>query len=141
MPNGQRVKARQYIAYIRQTAFQSFDLEGGRGGSTWTSVTMPGPGLDFRIDGAYRIHPQQAALPPEEQRWILWFLGNGEVYEMMLNDFQAFSEATGMNMFLFNYRGVSLSTGASPSITWRVLFSFPRDSRVLTLPHPRSASG
>eukprot|EP00038_Savillea_parva_P004249 m.135621 g.135621 ORF g.135621 m.135621 type:complete len:483 (+) comp11420_c2_seq1:563-2011(+) len=111
MPNGQRVKARQYIAYIRQSAFQAFDLEAGRSGATWTSATMPGPGLDFRIDGAYRIHPQQAALPPEDQRWVLWFLGNGEVYEMMMNDFQSFSDATGMNIFLFNYRGVSHSQG------------------------------
>ena len=30
---------------------------------------------------------------------------------MMLNDFHAFSEATAMNVFLFNYRGVSHSAG------------------------------
>mmetsp|Transcript_24146 Transcript_24146/g.63002 ORF Transcript_24146/g.63002 Transcript_24146/m.63002 type:complete len:482 (+) Transcript_24146:125-1570(+) len=112
MPNGQRVKARQYIAYVRQNAFQVFDVEaGGGGGAEWKSVSMPGPGLDFRIDGAFRIHSKQAQLAPEDQRWILWFLGNGEVFELMMPDFQAFAEETGMNIFLFNYRGVSHSTG------------------------------
>ena len=37
----------------------------------------------------YWVHPAQAVHPPEEQRWILWFLGNGEVYEMMMPDFES----------------------------------------------------
>ena len=68
------------IPFRQQAAFQAFDLEAGRqGGTTWVNVKMQAPALDFIIDGAYRVHPQQAVLPAEEQRWVLWFLGNGEV--------------------------------------------------------------
>ena len=58
-------------------------LQGQRhsGMGSWTNVKLPGNG-SVRIDGAYWVHPAQAAHPPEEQRWILWFLGNGEVRQL-----------------------------------------------------------
>lgn len=113
LPNGQRVKAKQAITQIRAAAFSTPDMELGQrhsGVGAWTNVKLPGNG-SVRIDGAYWVHPAQAAHPPEEQRWILWFLGNGEVYEMMMPDFESLAKSSGMNVYLFNYRGVSHSQG------------------------------
>eukprot|EP00041_Stephanoeca_diplocostata_P019986 m.438234 g.438234 ORF g.438234 m.438234 type:complete len:514 (+) comp21441_c0_seq3:335-1876(+) len=113
MPNGQRVRTGQAIAYIRANAFSSTGDTNANGehAAMWKNVKLAGPGSTVRIDGAYKVHPKQANLPPEEQRWILWFLGNGELYEMMLQDFHTLSDVSGMNMFVFNYRGVSNSEG------------------------------
>jgi predicted alpha/beta hydrolase len=57
--------------------------------------------------------PYQLALqiPSKHERWIMWFLGNGEVYEMMLQDFQTLAAFAGMNILVFNYRGVNHSEG------------------------------
>ncbi len=94
----------------------------------WVNVTMPGPD-DVVIDGAYWLnpkqqpqasvsHPQQAhAAPhfvgksPAQQAWVVWLLGNGEVYEFALDAYIQFAKDVGANMFMFNYRGVALSQG------------------------------
>jgi len=41
----------------------------------------------------------------------MWFLGNGELYEMMIPDLQKLAVSSGMSILAFNYRGVSHSTG------------------------------
>lgn len=41
----------------------------------------------------------------------MWFHGNGELYETMLPAHESFANSLGMNIFVFNYRGVSHSEG------------------------------
>eukprot|EP00040_Diaphanoeca_grandis_P000034 m.14184 g.14184 ORF g.14184 m.14184 type:complete len:484 (+) comp10036_c0_seq1:364-1815(+) len=112
LPNGQKCKAKQAIVHIRASSFNTIDLESNqsKGVASWTNAKLPGSD-GVRIDGAYYINELQSQLPAEEQRWILWFLGNGEVYEMMLQDFEGISNTSGMNIYVFNYRGVSHSEG------------------------------
>ena len=55
----------------------------------WRNVTLSVPGEgNARIDAAYFDNPAQSSLQPHERRWIIWFLGNGELYEMMIPDLE-----------------------------------------------------
>eukprot|EP00053_Salpingoeca_punica_P011050 m.99009 g.99009 ORF g.99009 m.99009 type:complete len:599 (+) comp15572_c0_seq1:237-2033(+) len=75
----------------------------------WRNVKLPGGG--FAIDAAYLVHPAQAELVPAQQRWVLWFLGNGELYEFLIPELQTFAAVSGLNVMAFNFRGVGHSEG------------------------------
>jgi len=68
-------------------------------------------GKDHRIDGCFLVNPAQTELPPTERRWVLFFGGNGELYEFALPELHRFAATSGLSCFAFNYRGVSLSSG------------------------------
>lgn len=78
---------------------------------TWCNVTVVGHGGEVRIDAAYYRVPAQAQLPEADQRWVMWLLGNGEVYEFLLQELRAVALESGLNLFVFNYRGVASSKG------------------------------
>lgn len=59
----------------------------------------------------YRLAMRAPALPPPLICAPNRFLGNGECYEMMLHDFQSLASFSGMNILVFNYRGVNHSEG------------------------------
>jgi pimeloyl-ACP methyl ester carboxylesterase len=50
-------------------------------------------------------------IAPAEQRWLIWCLGNGEVYEFGLAERQSVATAVGCNLLVFNYRGCGFSVG------------------------------
>lgn len=74
--------------------------------SSWQTT-----GPEHRIDACFLENPAQAELPPEDRRWVLFFGGNGELFEFALPDMHRFAASTGLSCFAFNYRGVSLSSG------------------------------
>ena len=63
------------------------------------------------LDTMQILNPSQLDVPPEEQRWLLFFNGNGIAYENNLNNLQTLSEDLGINMYTGNYRGVGYSEG------------------------------
>ena len=76
----------------------------------WTNVTVVGR-RGVRIDAAYFCPQEQLRLHASEQRWLLWLLGNGEVYEFLLPELRAIALESGLNVLAFNYRGVGSSKG------------------------------
>jgi len=113
--NGHRIRAAIAIEQLRSRAFSSSHItntsSNTSSGSGWTNIKLAAYGTATRIDAAYYENPAQAQVRPEERRWIMWFLGNGECYEMMLHDFQSLASFSGMNILVFNYRGVNHSEG------------------------------
>lgn len=63
------------------------------------------------IDSRAMTLPSQQGLPPEEQRWIIYFCGNGDLYERQMEFAHEYGERVGANVLLFNYRGVGQSQG------------------------------
>lgn len=111
LPNGQPGCVEDYVQTIRSqclTQTEFLDLEASDG-ALWTSVQIPNGA--YVIDAAYLRHPDQTALPPAQQRWIMWYLGNGELFEFLLPELQVLCARAGINIFAFNYRGVGYSTG------------------------------
>ena len=110
--NGQYSYVEDLVQAIRNQMLCStelLDLEAGGDGPLWTSLQIPGRGCV--IDAAYLRHPDQHVLPPAQQRWVLWFNGNGELFEFLLPELQVFAARSGLNMFAFNFRGVGYSSG------------------------------
>eukprot|EP00048_Salpingoeca_helianthica_P003546 m.68346 g.68346 ORF g.68346 m.68346 type:complete len:479 (+) comp12765_c0_seq1:783-2219(+) len=85
------------------------DSEQGRV-AFWTSTQIPAL-FGTTLDAAYLRHPAQRELPATQQRWVLYFLGNGELFEFMLPELQVFAARSGLNIFVFNFRGVGYSSG------------------------------
>ncbi|EGD76905.1 hypothetical protein PTSG_08250 [Salpingoeca rosetta] len=77
---------------------------------TWTNVTVV-VRRGVRIDAAVYCSPAQSDAPPSEQRWLMWLLGNGEAFELVLHELRAIGLESGLNVFVFNYRGVGSSEG------------------------------
>eukprot|EP00049_Salpingoeca_infusionum_P002007 m.52809 g.52809 ORF g.52809 m.52809 type:complete len:488 (+) comp11338_c0_seq1:174-1637(+) len=114
---GRRVETAQLLSQLRSRYFTgvspgdeeaSFGLQQAAG--AWRNVTVVG-GQDVLIDCAYIEHPDQVALNARDKRWILYLLGNGEVYEFMVPELQQLCMHLGVNVFAFNYRGVAHSDG------------------------------
>lgn len=64
-----------------------------------------------KLDTVTIKHPDQKDLPAHEQKWILKFGGNGEIYESGLLNTLGLSKDTGANYFIGNFRGVMRSEG------------------------------
>eukprot|EP00039_Didymoeca_costata_P007240 m.97640 g.97640 ORF g.97640 m.97640 type:complete len:503 (-) comp13606_c0_seq2:40-1548(-) len=109
LANGTRVRASRAIAQIRAQAF--VPAGESNNGHKWTNLKLAAKRGDTRIDCAYFETPSQEDVAKHDRRWIVWFNGNGELYEFMLPDLQAISLLSGMNILAFNYRGVSVSKG------------------------------
>lgn len=62
------------------------------------------------LDTCELVHPDQPK-EPSEQKWIVFFNGNGSCYEDMLPALAKISEDTGVNIYTGNYRGVGYSKG------------------------------
>jgi pimeloyl-ACP methyl ester carboxylesterase/uncharacterized membrane protein len=91
------------------SASEVVDSEEGRV-AFWTSVQIPA-GIGATLDAAYLRNPSQRELPATQQRWMLYFLGNGELFEFMLPELQIIASRAGLNIFAFNFRGVGYSSG------------------------------
>lgn len=50
-------------------------------------------------------------LYPDSTRWVIFFLGQGQLYERHLPALKELSERTGSNVLCFNWRGLGKSTG------------------------------
>ena len=113
LSNGRKAKAPDLIRDIRNTAFNHASPSPGHRHppqAQWHNVTMlVSDGAS--IDGAYWLHPGQETRPFAQQTWTLWFLANGEVYELNMPEYLHMATTLGTNLFLFNYRGVSQSRG------------------------------
>lgn len=64
-----------------------------------------------RLDAAHYLPPSQASLPPAQRRWVVYLGGNGELYELLLEEMYNVARDSGLGVFLFNFRGVSHSEG------------------------------
>lgn len=63
------------------------------------------------LDAAAIMAPEQGEKPPEQQKWILYLVANGEVFEFLFDELRALAFESGVSVFVINYRSVSNSTG------------------------------
>jgi hypothetical protein len=73
--------------------------------------TIHGVDAGVRLDAAHYLPPSQASLPPAQRRWVVYLGGNGELYELLLDEMYNVAHDSGLGVFLFNFRGVSHSEG------------------------------
>lgn len=73
-------------------------------------VTIKAEG-NAQLDGVEILNPKQRGLPPDQQKWIIYYPGSAETYEESLEKLHALSEGTEANVLCANYRGVGNSTG------------------------------
>ena len=116
LTNGRKAKAPDLLRELRAAAFALAPRQHHHGqkhaaGALWTNATIPGDG-DVSIDAALWRHPAQQDRAPASQLWLLWFPANGEVYELCLPEYHDLAATLGVNIMVFNYRGVSQSRGA-----------------------------
>ena len=77
----------------------------------FTQHVIHGVDAGVRIDAAHYMPPSQASLPPAQRRWVVYLGGNGELYELLLEEMFNVARDSGLGVFLFNFRGVSHSEG------------------------------
>lgn len=65
------------------------------------------------LDTYKLINPAQRGLKPADQKWIVFHLAKGDCYEHRLDMLQEMGIATGANILVYNYRGVSGSKDES----------------------------
>jgi len=65
-----------------------------------------------RLDTMMLQHPKQALLDTKDQKWIVYWGGNGMCYEQSLNDLKYISYFTGASIYTGNFRGVMDSEGS-----------------------------
>lgn len=82
--------------------------------SRFKNIKLPSSD-DAILDGISIINDKQSVLPPNKQRWMLFFLGNKAIYEGQLFQLRAFCNRLGINVICVNYRGVGESTGIPKS--------------------------
>ncbi|EDQ86555.1 uncharacterized protein MONBRDRAFT_38377 [Monosiga brevicollis MX1] len=84
------------------------------GATQWSNVVVA-DGRGVRLDAAFYQHPRQLQHAAPDRRWILYMGGNGEVYEFNLAIMEELAQTLGVNVFLYNYRGVAFSDGEATS--------------------------
>lgn len=62
-------------------------------------------------------NPNQKNLLPSSQKWIIYFNGNANCYELQLSELRTIAERTGANLLCANYRGIMDSKGFPTSST------------------------
>jgi len=67
-----------------------------------------------KLDTLEILHPEESKKDPEDQKWIVFFPGNGARYEHLIILATQLSRDIGANLYLGNYRGVGYSE-KSPS--------------------------
>ncbi|WP_284452776.1 alpha/beta hydrolase [Parachlamydia acanthamoebae] len=67
-----------------------------------------------KLDTMTITHASEAAKDPKDQKWLVFFNGNGMTYEEMVPELQILFGRLGVNIYTGNYRGVGYSE-KSPS--------------------------
>jgi pimeloyl-ACP methyl ester carboxylesterase len=67
-----------------------------------------------KLDTMEILHPEESKKDPKDQKWIVFFPGNGMAYEHLIPLAAQLSKDIGANFYLGNYRGVGYSE-QSPS--------------------------
>lgn len=109
LSDGTRMRASQAAERLRETMFAPLDVEQGSI-MQWQGTRLTGA-AGQRIDVAVLENAAQSSLAPAERCWLVWFLGNGELYEFCMGDVQKLAALAGLNALMFNYRGVCQSEG------------------------------
>ncbi len=66
---------------------------------------------NVKLDAVKVMHPKQEKSPADQQKYILFFNGNGGTYESALSSLKQISDEIGVNILCGNYRGVGRSEG------------------------------
>lgn len=99
--------------FLRDTHFQKATYDDkGKIVTGWEEVRIPTQDSSYASDSSFLV--LDGALYWERHRtsrWIVFFLGNGAHYEMIMNEAAEMGKALKRNVLVFNYRGVGRSDG------------------------------